>query len=368
MAVGLGAKRRSLWQMAKQALQDGGPGMCQFALTSACNARCSFCNFAVDKMPIEQRQAVTLAQAQKATEILYRNGVYFLIYVGGEPLMHPDLDAMIAHATQIGMSTMIVTNGALLTIQRVEQLAAAGLQSAIISIDAANVSAHEGNRGLRGVCDRIRTANQALQRHHINSTASVTMSRLVDDYSALPPFLQDLGFDSVTFSYPLTTLSSSYLGFGESELVSYTPEELHERFEAIKALKREFHVVNPTASIADMQRHLRQEPEQFGCLAGWKYFYLDWELNLFRCNNWAEPMCHIDDFDGSQRVRDGCTACTVDCYRDSSVMQHIGMAVSDGLQAAGKGQLGRALQHWFDRRNLISLQAVWEDAQWIRRL
>jgi hypothetical protein len=38
-----------------------------------------------------------------------------------------------------------------------------------------------------------------LERCHIPSCASVTMSRLVD-YPALPEFLQDLGFGAVTFS------------------------------------------------------------------------------------------------------------------------------------------------------------------------
>ncbi len=358
----------TLWKMALKGFFDGGPGTCQFAITSACNARCGFCNFAVDKMPVDQRHSVTLEEANQAADILYRNGVEFLIYLGGEPLMHPDLDAMIAHASQIGISSMIVTNGALLTPDRVAKLAKAGLDNAIISIDAADIQRHEQNRGLKGVCDRVRIANQHLKQAGIGTTASVTMSRLIDDYEALPAFLESLGFESVIFSYPTTTLSSSYLAFADSDLIDYTPDELYDRFEAIKSVKRNFHVVNPTASIEDMQRHVRKEPEKFPCLAGWKYFYLDWHLNLYRCSNWNEPMCHISEFDGSQRMRDRCTACMVTCNRDSSVMQQVGIAVSDGVQAAAKGQIRQAMRHWFDRTNLISLQAVIEDMNWIRRL
>lgn len=361
-------KRRSLWQLALQSLLDGGPSTCQFAITSACNARCGFCNFSVDKMPAQLRNSVTLEQAQQAAESLYRNGVYFLIYVGGEPMLHPQLNEMIAHASSIGMAPMLVTNGSLLTRERIERLVDAGLVSVIISIDAAEVGKHEQNRGLKGVCDRIREANEHFRQYQIGTTASVTMSRLINNYQQLPSFLTSLGFDSVTFSYPLTTLNSSYLGYSDSELVSYTPEELNKCFEAIKALKQEFHVVNPTASIEDMQRHLQGEPEQFGCLGGWKLFYLDWHLNLYRCHNWEKPMCHITEFDGSQRVRDGCTACMMDCYRDSSVMQHIGVAMSDGVQAAGRGQLKQALKHWLNRDNLVSLRAVMEESRWLTRL
>lgn len=365
---GSGAKRRSLWQLALQGVVDGGPSMCIFAITSVCNARCGFCNFAVDRMPQELRHSVTLEQAQQAAEILYRNGVYFIVYVGGEPMLHPQLNAMIAHASSIGLAPTLVTNGSLLTPERIDALADAGLRDVIISIDAAEAVKHEENRGLKGVCERIRNANKHFSRRKINTTASVTMNRLVDDYQKLPPFLKSLGFESVMFSYPLTTLASSYLGYAESHLVDYTAEELHTHFEAVKALKSEFHVVNPTASIEDMQRHLCGEPEQFGCLGGWKFFYLDWHLNLYRCHNWNKPMCHITEFDGSQRVRDGCTACMMDCYRDASVMQHIGVSLSDGVQAAMQGQFKHAFNHWFNHNNLVSLKAVLEQGRWLYRV
>jgi MoaA/NifB/PqqE/SkfB family radical SAM enzyme len=359
-------KRRPLWRMALKALIDGGPGTCHFAITSVCNARCDFCNFAVDRLPTSSRHSVSLEDANRAADILYRNGIYFLIYTGGEPLAHRNFVSMVAHASSIGMVTTLVTNGSLLTPDRIDALADAGLVSVYISIDASTAELHEKNRGLPGVCDRIRDANQRFGQRNIATAASVTMSRLVD-YKNLPPFLKSLGFESLTFSYPLTGLRSPYLAYSDSELVTYTNDELHEAFDAVKALKRDFVVLNPTASIEDMQHHLRGEPEHFGCIAGWKFFYLDWHLDLYRCHNWDRPLCHITEFDGSQRLRDGCTACMIDCYRDNSVMQHIGVAVSDGVGAAARGQLGEAWKHWFNRKNLTSMKAVLEDAPAWRR-
>ena len=187
------------------------------------------------------------------------------------------------------------------------------------------------------------------------------------DYSALPEALRDLRFGAVTFSYPLRTLPSSYLACAESPLVDFTPEELHASFEAVKALGKQFPVLNPGASIEDMQRHLHGEPERFGCLAGWKFFYLDWHLQLWRCHNWDRPPCDIREFDGTQRVRDGCTACMIDCYRDDSVMQHVGVAVSDGMRAAAQGDVREAWNHWVDRRNLVSARAAIRTATaWLR--
>jgi MoaA/NifB/PqqE/SkfB family radical SAM enzyme len=352
--------------MALKSVIDGGPGTCHFAITSVCNARCDFCNFSLDRLPTTARHSVTLEDANRAAGILQRNGVHFLIYTGGEPLAHRDFVPMVAHASRIGMATILVTNGSLLTPERIDALADAGLVSAYISIDAATAEAHERNRGLPKVCDRIRDANQGFRQRGIATAASVTMSRLID-YKNLPSFLTSLGFESLTFSYPMTGLASPYLAHSDSKLVAYTNDELHHAFDAVKALKKDFVVLNPTASIDDMQRHLRGEPEKFSCIAGWKFFYLDWHLDLYRCHNWDRPLCHIDDFDGSQRLRDGCTACMIDCYRDDSVMQHVGVAVSDGVAAAARGRVGEAFRHWFDRKNLTSVKAVLENAPAWRR-
>ncbi len=117
-----------------------------------------------------------------------------------------------------------------------------------------------------------------------------------------------------------------------------------------------------------MQRHLRREPERFGCLGGHKYFYLDWNLNLYRCHAWDKPMCPIYEFDQTKLIRDGCTRCMIDCYRDPSVLQFIAISASDAYHHLKKGRLGAAANNIFDTRNLVSLRAVWEARRWIRKV
>jgi hypothetical protein len=138
-------------------------------------------------------------------------------------------------------------------------------------------------------------------------------------------------------------------------------------FEKIKQMKTRsgFPVVNPAESLSEMQRHLRKEPEKFGCLGGHKYFYLDWNLNLYRCHFWEKPMCNIYEFDSSKLIRDGCTRCMIDCYRDPSVLQFVAISASDAYHNLKKGRVLAAAKNLFDRRNLTSLKAVWEDRKWI---
>jgi MoaA/NifB/PqqE/SkfB family radical SAM enzyme len=351
----------------KMVLEEGGPGFCQFAINNACNARCGFCNFSRDTLSKDDWVFVALTAAFDAIDILYRQGIRYLVITGGEPLLHHDLAKVVTRAARLGMKVLLVTNGSLLTSPRIRELANAGLSSFLISIDAMDVKIHESNRGLPGVCERILESNRIIKELRLGSTASVTMSRLVD-YENLPPFLQSLGFSSVTFSYPLTYLGSSFLGCAKSELVNHNPEELIEAFEKIKRIKKRFRVVNPTPSIEEMQRFLRNEHQRYPCLGGYKYFYLDWKLDLWRCHNWKSPMCSIYEFDGSQRVRDNCTMCMIDCYRDASVMHYIGLSIHDAYQSLRSARFGNAAKALLRRSNIGSVRAVFEEFEWIIKI
>ena len=362
--------KRGVFRLLGDVLEHGGPGYLQFAITNICNARCDFCGFAVDRFDPKQRRSVTLSEAKDAIDIAAKNHIGYLLFVGGEPLVHKEIRAMVRHAAERGIHPMICTNGSLWTERNMRELAGDGLSSVIMSIDSHEVAKHERNRGLPDVCRKIQRANEVFLELGIQTTASVTASKLINDYDRLPAFLTGLGFRSCTFSYPLTSLASSYLSFSDSNLVSYRTDELIEVFEKIKRMKQRsaYPVVNPTESLSEMQRHLRKEPEKFGCLGGHKYFYLDWNLNLYRCHFWETPICNVYDWDESKKIRDGCTRCMIDCYRDPSVLQFVAVSASDAWQNLKRGRLGAAARNIFDRRNLISIKAVWEDRQWIGKV
>ncbi|MEI6340697.1 MAG: radical SAM protein [Verrucomicrobiota bacterium] len=358
------------WQLFKDVLTHGGPAYLQFAITNLCNADCGFCGFARSQFDPKKRRSVTLGEALDVIDIARRNHVGYLLFVGGEPLVHRDLRAMVRYSARQGIRPMICTNGGLWTEDNMRALASDGLSSVIMSVDAHDAALHEKNRGLPDVCRKIRRANEFFQGAGIQTTASITASRLIEDFNKLPAFLESLGFTSCTFSYPLTQLQSSYMSFSEGGLVSFSPDELVALFDKIKEMKRTsgFPVVNPTESLDEMQRHVLGEKERFGCLGGHKYFYLDWHLNLYRCHFWESPMCNVYEWDDSKLIRDGCTRCMIDCYRDPSVLQHVAINASDAWQALRRGRLLKAAGHVLDRRNVVSLRSVWEDRKWIGKV
>jgi MoaA/NifB/PqqE/SkfB family radical SAM enzyme len=346
--------KKGTLKLIGEVLNHGGPGYLQFAITNICNADCGFCGFARSKFDPKARRSVTLQEARDVIDIAVKNHIGYLLFVGGEPMVHRDLRAMTRYAAERGIHPMICTNGGLWNDENMRGLASDGLTSVIMSIDAHDINAHEKNRGLPDVCKKIKKANEFFHSVGIQTTASITASRLIEDYEKLPEFLETLGFKSCTFSYPLTSLASSYLSFSDSGLVNFNNAELIQLFEKIKQMKKNsgYPVVNPTESLDEMQRHLRGEKEKFGCLGGHKYFYLDWNLDLYRCHFWEKPMCKVWEWDDSKLIRDGCTRCMIDCYRDPSVLQFVAISASDAFNNLKKGKILSAAKNIFDSRNL----------------
>jgi MoaA/NifB/PqqE/SkfB family radical SAM enzyme len=338
-------------------------------VTNSCNATCDFCNFARGKVPASNLRWIDSGKFAAALDILYARNIRYVSFFGGEPLLHPQLADMIAMAAGKNMGPAVITNGWLLP-QLLDKLAEAELKTVYISIDAATISTHETNRGLDGVCQRIRKATYRMPELGMTPIAQVTMSKLIEDYRTLVPLLRDLGFAAVAFSYPQSVrLGSSSLAWSaDSRLVNFTKDELAKAFDGINDLRQDFPVNNPRAAIADMKRHIYGEPEKFECYGGYKSFYMDWNYDLWRCDAWSQRMCSVWEFADTPLERDGCTACIADCYRDSSVMLHFAVSLGDAVDHLKKGQVLTALKTLVDERNLSSIGAVAENAGVLSKL
>src|SRR5579864_4558209 len=94
--------RRGVFKLLGDVLAHGGPGYLQFAITNICNAKCDFCGFAVDRFDPKKRRSVTLKEARDVIDICVKNHIGYLLFVGGEPLVHKDLRAMTRYAAEHG--------------------------------------------------------------------------------------------------------------------------------------------------------------------------------------------------------------------------------------------------------------------------
>src|SRR6185369_1754558 len=95
--------RTSVLKLLGDVLHHGGPGYLQFAITNICNAKCDFCGFAMDRFDPKQRRSVTLKEAKDVIDIAAKNRIGYLLFVGGEPLVHKGLQSMVRYAAERGI-------------------------------------------------------------------------------------------------------------------------------------------------------------------------------------------------------------------------------------------------------------------------
>ena len=119
--------------MFARAMQsDAHPILAQIVPIRRCNLDCGYCN-EYDKTSDPVPLATMLRRIDRLAEL----GTTIITLSGGEPTLHPDLDAIIARIRERGAIATLITNGLLLTPERIERLNRAGLDYLQISIDNA---------------------------------------------------------------------------------------------------------------------------------------------------------------------------------------------------------------------------------------
>lgn len=106
------------------------PLLAQIVPMRRCNLACGYCN-EYDKISEPVPRADVLRWFDKLAEL----GTEIVTVSGGEPMLHPDIDAIIAGIRANHMIAGMITNGYFLQPERIDGLNRAGLQYLQISID-----------------------------------------------------------------------------------------------------------------------------------------------------------------------------------------------------------------------------------------
>src|SRR5580693_201025 len=121
---------RELKMIAKGLASTDHPILAHIIPIRRCNLSCEYCNEYDDFS-----KPVPLETMKGRIDQLARLKTSAVTLSGGEPLLHPDLDDIIAHIRKYPIISGMITNGYLLTPDRVERLNRAGLDHLQISID-----------------------------------------------------------------------------------------------------------------------------------------------------------------------------------------------------------------------------------------
>jgi MoaA/NifB/PqqE/SkfB family radical SAM enzyme len=242
------------WLMIARGLASPGhPVLAHVIPIRRCNLSCTYCNEYDDFS-----KPVPLEEMFRRIDRLAELGVSIITQSGGEPLLHPDLDKIIARVRHHGRLAGMITNGYLLTAERIRQLNRAGLDHLQISID--NVNPDETSKKSLKVLDQklVLLAQHAEFQVNINSVLGSGVKN-PDDAETVARRALELGFTSTV----------GVLHDHNGQLKPLGPRE-REIFELVMALgKRSYARFNQFQHNIALGR-----PNQWRCRSGARYLYI----------------------------------------------------------------------------------------------
>jgi MoaA/NifB/PqqE/SkfB family radical SAM enzyme len=160
-------RRTREWRMlAKGICSTSHPVLAHIIPTRRCNLSCTYCNEFDDFS-----KPVPAAEMIHRIDRLADLGTSIISFSGGEPLLHPELEDLIVHIRRRGAIAGMITNGYLLTADRIRRLNRAGLEHMQISID--NVKPDDVSKKSLKVLDRKLQLLAEYAEFHVNINSVV---------------------------------------------------------------------------------------------------------------------------------------------------------------------------------------------------
>lgn len=271
-----------------------------------CNLACTYCN-EYDNFS----KPVPLETMYQRIDRLAELGTTIVTTSGGEPLLHPDLDLLIARVRRRGMIAGMITNGYLLTAERVERLNRAGLEHMQISID--NVLPDEVSKKSLKVLDRKLQILAGRAEFHVNINSVVGGGiRSPRDALVVSRRALELGFTS--------TVGIIHDGTGQLRPLTGPEREVYGEMRSME--KHSYSQINY------FQDNIAQGLEnRWRCRAGARYLYVCEDGLVHYCSQQrgypAKPLAEysVDDIRREMITPKECAPrCTVACVHQVSYM------------------------------------------------
>lgn len=247
----LRATRKAAWALAHR----HHPILAHVIPMRRCNLACAYCN-EYDAVSSPVPLDTMLARIDRLADL----GTAMITISGGEPLLHPELEEIVAQQRRRGMLASVITNGYLLTRERIAALNEAGLDYLQISID--NVEPDQTSmKSLRLLDPKLKWLSETATFHvNINSVLGAGV-RNPEDALVVARRARELGFNS----------SVGVLHDGHGQLRALGDREM----KVYRELKR-FGARGDVRINALFQDNLvRGRANDWSCRAGSRFLYVD---------------------------------------------------------------------------------------------
>lgn len=303
-----GRKVRELRMFVRAMQSASHPILAQIIPIRRCNLDCAYCN-EYDKTSSPVPLEAMLRRIDRLADL----GTTIITLSGGEPTLHPDLDAIIRRIRERGAIATLITNGYLLTPDRIQRLNRAGLDYLQISID--NVLPDDISKKSLKVLDR---KLEWLRRHAdfgvtINSVLGAGIRNPEDAY-VVGARARELGFTS--------TVGILHDHEGQLKPLASEQKSVYERFRALKTSLFSF------AHFDSFQENItRGVANDWHCRAGGRFLYICEDGLVHYCSQQrGRPGIPLENYTVEDVKREaarpkGCAPfCTISCVQQTAML------------------------------------------------
>lgn len=314
-------------RVVARAFQSGRhPILAHIIPTRRCNLACAYCNEYDDIS-----EPVPTEEMLRRVDSLARLKTTIITLSGGEPLLHPELEVIVRRIRGHGAVATLITNGYLLTAERVQKLNRAGLDHLQISID--NLSPDPVSM------KSLKVLDQKLQILALNAEFDVNINsvlgspvRAPGDAIAVSRRARELGFTG--------TVGILHDRSGRLQPLSSEQQAIYDE---ILGLARPS--LFSFAYYNQFQKQLAKGlPNDWQCHAGSRYLYVCEDGLVHYCSQQrGHPGIPLADYTAEHLEREFHTVkpcapfCTVSCVHQTAVLDEIRTRPREALERLFSG-------------------------------
>jgi MoaA/NifB/PqqE/SkfB family radical SAM enzyme len=301
-------KVREIRMFAKAMQSASHPILAQVVPIRRCNLECAYCN-EYDKISAPVPLEIMLRRIDRLAEF----GTTIITLSGGEPTLHPDLDAIIRRIRERGAIATLITNGLLLTPDRIVKLNRAGLDYLQISID--NLLPDEVSKKSLKVLDRKLQwiARYAEFGVTINSVLGAGIKNPEDAFK-VGARARELGFTS--------TVGILHDHTGQLKPLADEHRSVYERFRRLRTSLFSF------AHFDSFQENIsRGIPNDWHCRAGGRFLYICEDGLVHYCSQQrGKPGIPLEHYTVADLIREAAQPkacaplCTISCVHQTAML------------------------------------------------
>ena len=240
----------------------------ELAVTYQCQASCHKC-YAANLLSID-RSYLSLKQIKETVDQAMSLGLIHVNITGGEPFLRSDLFDIVGSCRPREIMVSLVTNGMLLTREKMRVLKQLGLNTIQISLDSASRDIHDKLRGMPGCYDKVMAGASWAREFSINLCFSTVLANEPESGISEMYKLLDLARKEKAF---LLICDSAAVGGWEDQREKMMTRD--ERNSALKELMR-----HPNARHHNMYNFRMR----VGCPAGGEKIYISAYGDVMPCD------------------------------------------------------------------------------------